>query len=191
MSAKLKLNCRNCGRFFYRYKIRIRAGFCTRRCGSKYQSKMGKIRIKCAICNKQLIKSKSRVKRNNRTYCSKKCCGRGMSKYRSGKNSPAWQGGKTAEGHRIKHSLPYYNWRARVFKRDDYTCQICGERGGKLDADHIKPFSLFPKLRLSLGNGRTLCVLCHRQTETYGEGSIKTMKEMMEGKWPIKLDYLK
>lgn len=31
--------------------------------------------------------------------------------------------------------------RAQVFMRDDYTCTYCGERGGKLECDHIQPFS--------------------------------------------------
>lgn len=29
--------------------------------------------------------------------------------------------------------------RNRVFKRDDYTCQYCGERGKKLECDHVIP----------------------------------------------------
>lgn len=29
--------------------------------------------------------------------------------------------------------------RARVFARDDYTCTYCGERGKKLQCDHIVP----------------------------------------------------
>lgn len=59
-------------------------------------------------------------------------------------------------------------WRQRVFERDNYTCQFCGRRGGRLEADHIKPFSTHPKLRHKLSNGRTLCASCHKQTETYG-----------------------
>lgn len=29
--------------------------------------------------------------------------------------------------------------RKRIFQRDDYTCAYCGERGGKLQCDHIVP----------------------------------------------------
>lgn len=31
--------------------------------------------------------------------------------------------------------------RERIFARDDYTCTYCGERGKKLQCDHIKPAS--------------------------------------------------
>lgn len=31
--------------------------------------------------------------------------------------------------------------RARIFERDNYTCQYCGERGKKLECDHVYPVS--------------------------------------------------
>lgn len=40
--------------------------------------------------------------------------------------------------------LPAKEWavvRARIFERDDYTCQYCGERGCKLECDHVIPHS--------------------------------------------------
>jgi 5-methylcytosine-specific restriction endonuclease McrA len=37
-----------------------------------------------------------------------------------------------------------------------------------LQADHIKPFAHHPELRFDVNNGRTLCVPCHRKTDTYG-----------------------
>ena len=44
----------------------------------------------------------------------------------------------------------------------------CGLSGGVIQADHIKPYSLYPELRLEIDNGRTLCKPCHIKTDTYG-----------------------
>ncbi len=79
-----------------------------------------------------------------------------------------WKGGITPINEKIRKSFEYEEWRKSVFQRDNYTCQNCGEIGGRLEADHIKPFALFPELRTQISNGRTLCVSCHKQTETYG-----------------------
>lgn len=82
-----------------------------------------------------------------------------------------WRGGITPINVVIRHSFEYRLWRETVFKRDNYTCVWCGERGGKLNADHIKPFALYPELRFAIDNGRTLCVPCHKTTDTYGNKS--------------------
>jgi 5-methylcytosine-specific restriction endonuclease McrA len=73
-------------------------------------------------------------------------------------------------------------WRKTIFERDDYTCQMCGKRGDRLNADHY-PKALSElisehKIRSysdarncselwDINNGRTLCVPCHKTTETY------------------------
>lgn len=49
----------------------------------------------------------------------------------------------------------------RVFERDDYTCQICGQKGGNLQVDHIKSWADYPELRFDMDNCRTLCMACH------------------------------
>lgn len=85
-----------------------------------------------------------------------------------GKKHWNWQGGKTEVNERIRKRVKYKTWRSKVFKRDDYTCVICKIRGCRLEADHIKPFALYPDLRFDISNGRTLCIDCHRKTDTWG-----------------------
>lgn len=88
---------------------------------------------------------------------------------RKGKDNPNWRGGVTPLNTKIRHSLEYKLWRTSVFERDGHKCIWCGcMKSGSLNADHIKPFSLFPELRFAIDNGRTLCVPCHKTTDTYG-----------------------
>lgn len=86
----------------------------------------------------------------------------------SGKNHPAWKGGIYSVNKSIRKTPEYRLWRIAVFERDHYTCVWCGQRGGRLHPDHIKPFAYFPELRFAIDNGRTLCEPCHKKTDTYG-----------------------
>lgn len=84
-----------------------------------------------------------------------------------GDKHPNWKGGVNPINDTIRKSFEYKLWRESVFKRDSYTCIWCGQVGGKLQADHIKPFCNYPELRFAIDNGRTLCKECHSKTETY------------------------
>ena len=94
---------------------------------------------------------------------------RKLSEANKGEKSYRWKGGITPINQKIRNSIEYKLWRSEVYKRDNYTCVICkNKESGNLNADHIKPFAYFPELRLELSNGRTLCIPCHRKTNTYG-----------------------
>lgn len=67
---------------------------------------------------------------------------------------------QSTEGRRCAE---YKAWRKSVFERDDYTCQLCGVRGAKINAHHKKRYATHPNLRYELENGITLCVPCHKK----------------------------
>jgi len=94
-----------------------------------------------------------------------------------------WQGGISSLRSKLHNSLIATKWNRDVKKRDNYTCQECGIRGGDLESHHIITVSYFlnilrdiygkekvfekslkHKLLWSLRNGITLCLPCHRKT---------------------------
>ncbi len=86
-----------------------------------------------------------------------------------GEANPNWKGGVTTENEKARKSIEYKLWRKSCFERDNWTCQICGQNGGKLVVHHINNFAEFPELRLAIDNGITLCNDCHKEFhKTYG-----------------------
>jgi len=121
----------------------------------------------CGMCSKKFLTDDGRKHK----FCSRQC--KDMSQRGSEPLPLANKRGVKPRTyhlrHRDKHGSAFdREWRIAVFERDNYTCQLCGVRGGRLQADHIKPFKAFPELRHDLSNGRTLCVPCHKTTPTYG-----------------------
>ena len=97
---------------------------------------------------------------------------------KKGKESSGWRGGKTALQFLIRSSIEYKNRRSKIFERDKWICQTCNQRGGHLEAHHIKRFSLMIKENniknfkeslkckelWNIDNGITLCKECHNLT---------------------------
>lgn len=83
---------------------------------------------------------------------------------------------------KIRKLTEYKIWRTSVYARDLYTCQHCGKMNTYFNADHIVPLSYIIKTNdiktikeakaceelWDVNNGRTLCVKCHKKTDTYG-----------------------
>lgn len=76
-----------------------------------------------------------------------------------GSEVPPWERTNKQE----RGAPKYKEWRTSVFERDNYTCQHCGQKGGELNAHHIKHFAKYKKLRYEISNGLTLCIECHRK----------------------------
>lgn len=108
-----------------------------------------------------------------------------------GVRHPNWRGGLTPLMLKVRNCFKYIAWRSSCFLRDNYTCQICLERGGKLNVDHFpKRFSdIFYENKINsyqqaldckelwkIENGRTLCVPCHKKIPTKLKGDGKRKK---------------
>lgn len=120
----------------------------------------------CVNCKKEFRTELNRIKNGRGKNCSMQCY-RLFSRTFRGPKHHRWKGG-TVNRRTLMGRVEYKLWRTAVFERDKYHCVSCGE-GGYLQADHIKPWALFPDLRYAIDNGRTLCVSCHRKTDTYGD----------------------
>lgn len=98
---------------------------------------------------------------SNREFRCPDCSKEEAALRKSGENSPFWKGGIHPQIRVLREKKPYKDWRNSVFLKDNYTCQCCGDRGGKLNAHHIYPFSDYEELRFNVDNGITLCENCH------------------------------
>jgi len=131
--------------------------FCSNKC--RFPPKVEK---RCELCGNSFLRKRSES--SMAKFCSKDCRYNADSKIMSVEGHNNWRGGLTIKHIRIRGVRSYKLWRMAVMKRDNWTCVFCGKRGGYLEADHIKRFSEFPKLRFEIDNGRTLCRPCHETT---------------------------
>lgn len=168
--------CLYCKNEFLTWEARIRQGkgkFCSQQCSARYHIQQGD------GGSVQLYKIGHPQFNTGRTHFTterlkgKKLSAEHIEKVRaahigvkrperSGPNCHLWRGGITGKNHKLRTSIEFINWRREVFEKDDYTCQICDKRGGKLHAHHIKMFSKYPSLRFEPSNGVTLCPKCHQ-----------------------------
>lgn len=98
---------------------------------------------------------------------------------RSGTNHHNWRGGITPLNEQIRHSMNYKEWREKVFRRDNYTCQICKRRGGYIHAHHIFSFAQYPLQRFDVSNGITVHRQCHFKGHWHSSVLPRAMRQMV------------
>lgn len=159
--------CIVCNKEFYVKQSHVKQNYCSRKCATESKIRNDKIsksmKLNNPLFDKKTVKKvfKTREKNGvNYTSHSEKFKAM-LSKLRMGKNNPNYKHGKSKERVRIQGSRKYKKWRKSVFERDNYICQICGQRGGYLEVHHIKSYAENPKLRFDINNGVTLCKNCH------------------------------
>lgn len=79
------------------------------------------------------------------------------------RNLKWWNRGRKEKYRDLHGGKEYVEWRTKIFERDSYTCQSCGERGGYLQAHHLKSWKNYPEKRYEVPNGVTLHKECHKK----------------------------
>jgi 5-methylcytosine-specific restriction endonuclease McrA len=103
----------------------------------------------------------------------------------SGEKHWRWKGGNDRELLRLRNSFEYNSWRGKILERDNYTCKICSNHGGKLNVHHIELFSECKEKRFDINNGITLCEKCHKflhrddHLDFLYDGPINTFKKCL------------
>lgn len=172
-----------CGEQFIRYdnKGRIRCFVSGHNSRGKFKEK---IIVKCDFCDREFKKLSCQLNYKHH-FCSISC----RAKYtgqiinqtiehreklrqialRNGNKPPEqkkenhwnWKGGISRFNR--GRDTEFCKWRKKIFSKFNYTCQICGIRGGQLSAHHIKEWALYPELRYDVENGQCLCYDCHME----------------------------
>lgn len=202
-------HCENCNKLFskpsrctsWRWKkVRFCGALCTGRFNAKHRKidpeteKLRRLKISktskghlVSVATRLKIGAKNRIALLGKRISPKtefkqghKTWNVGLKGYWTGERNPRWKGGITPLVMKIRNCFLYRQWRSDVFTRDNFTCQLCGKRGGNLEADHFpKKFSdVFSENKIisflqamlceelwNINNGRTLCVLCHDKTK--------------------------
>lgn len=131
---------------------------------------------KCIDCGKELS-----------GHAYKRCEDCNKKSFR-GKGNPRYIDGRTDLRHLIRGLEEYSNWRLSIFKRDNFTCLVCGNTDKDyLEAHHLKPYAIIIEeflhkfsrfsphedketlLKLAMdyddfwkiSNGQTMCYDCH------------------------------
>lgn len=148
-----------------------------------------RIEVICEHCGKKSMREDWRASSTKRHFCNRVCWAKGT----RGKGSPVFKGDKASGRfrNRVMQLPEYVEWRTSIFRRDRFTCVLCFEKGKVLNADHHpEPFwSIRDRNEVKtiedaraclefwdISKGRTLCLKCHRKTDSYMKKPCKPNK---------------
>lgn len=181
---KITIICPGCGSSFERYfKVLRKSGcFLCQKCAIKYKlsknlkvgmknnrltaisksKKAGYSIFKCECGNKKEILNHLFLSGKTQSCgCLKQENMKRIAVYFAGMQHGNWQGGITGKRQSRMARADYEKWRISVYERDEYICQKCGQKGGKLNAHHIFNYADNKDKAVDLINGCTLCQECH------------------------------
>ena len=167
--------CPQCGEHFISYDSGQVC--CSKVCSNKRRSR--KVSLVCKNCSKIFERPQSfvywhNIRGHKYFFCCMFCC----SSFYVKEVHPRWKedrGSIKNKKRTLRASKDMCEWRKQIYNRDNFTCQLCGNRSRKgnlvyLNAHHIQRVVDEPALALSISNGITLCDDCHKST--YGKEKI-------------------
>ena len=124
-------------------------------------------KVQCDNCKEIFEMSYDRYNRNStedgKFYCGfnkNRCVNQALL---GGDKSPNWNPNKTNEERTTERKYPEYReFIKKVLKRDNYTCQCCGEYGKSFEVHHLDGYNWCKEKRTDETNGITLCKICHK-----------------------------
>lgn len=127
---------------------------------SRTQSKP-MVTLECPQCGKEFEVHPYRVRQQENITCSRSCAY--YYRFAEDKTQHPRYNESITDEERIDRRKLKANviWRNEVLARDDFTCQLCGQYGGKLVGHHLNGYHWDKENRLNVDNGVTLCKTCH------------------------------
>jgi len=164
------------------YQEHSKKHFCCKEHSNLYLSKTrhkDKIKTTCPICNKVFEIYDFRTKDNKVICCSRSCA----TKYQLRDKTKHWHYNENItdeeriERRKLKENV---EWRNKVFEKDNYTCNICKQYGGKLEAHHLNGYNWDKENRLNVENGITLCQKHHKEFHKKYGNKNNTKEQFLE-----------
>lgn len=136
-------------------------------CGSVFVRELKRAGISTRTALEISEKNRKKALASIRRHCAAGTWGKIVSASHQGIPLREWRGFKYADRERLQRSTSWKQWRLAIFRRDHFTCVMCGDRSRKkhrvtLDPHHIYPKATYPWKVFDVNNGVTLCRPCHR-----------------------------
>lgn len=97
--------------------------------------------------------------------------------------------GNTLPTKKERTTFNYQKVHMQCFEKADFTCVICSQRGGDLNAHHLDSWSSYPEKRFDLDNLACLCEKCHKDFHTkysYKNNTAEQFEEFLKIKRNLK-----
>ena len=162
-TTRKEVTCGHCGKTFTKQGSLVEKHehhFCSIKCCGEFQK--NRIVVKCDYCNKEFETTPSKSKLHpNHNFCSMSCSNKFNAK--KGEDNPNYNPNLTDEERAVKRTYTEYGeFVKKVLERDNYTCQLSGKRGGKLEVHHLNSYNWDKEHRTDIDNGITLTKEIHR-----------------------------